>query len=474
MKGAIMPETQISIEDVGKLYQAFSQVQLKHNPAAGAGTYAPVHGGTGMFTEPGVRPDMYSALVGPRTFMDSLTFNKSEFQNELISILTGQQAGTGTNPTNICGDAPKPGQLKKCTRTLTYGQIFLGTDKLVVPEIGELKDRADMERLINNMVQSDNPMIPDLLRQPGLNFRSAKAHQLFMLSTQLQRSIAPVEVTGNATLAAAATNLGWISEFDGLDRLIKTGHIDVSTSIACPAADSHIITWGTTVDGTVNGLNIVETLNDVYLSRQWLADDVGMPGVQWVWVMDKRLFRALTFVFACTFPNARCTDFTAGTPGGRTQSEVESRTEKMQNGQFLIVAGQQVPVLFTAGTEVAIPNKSSNGMTADIYLVPMKWNGTDLTWMDYFPLDNQFIAEWQGLAQQNGRVVHNNGMFMTAIRSDGFCDELLLTAKFRMIMRVPFLAARVDNVTFNALKGYRSFDPGGTNFYDGGVTQYGA
>ncbi|MHC4648013.1 MAG: hypothetical protein ACYTBJ_21345, partial [Planctomycetota bacterium] len=311
-----MTEKQYTLDEISKMGEIFSQVQTKHNPAAGAATYAPVHGGTGMFTEPGVRPDMYSAMVGPRTFMNALPFFKSEYQNELISILTGQLAGTGTNPSNTCSTPPKPGQLKKCTRTLTYGQIFLGTEKLEVPEVGLLKDRSDMERQINNMIQVDNPMIPDLLRRPGLNFRSVRTHQLFMLSNQLQRSIAPVEVSGNATLGNAATTLGWISEFDGLDRLIKTGHLDVSTSIACPAADSHIITWGQTINGTLEGLDIVETMNDAYFSRQELADDVGMMGVQWAWVMDKRLFRALTFVFACTFPNTRCTDFTAGTPGG--------------------------------------------------------------------------------------------------------------------------------------------------------------
>ena len=232
-----MPNKQMySIDDLTAMAEVFSQVQTKHNPAAGVPTYAAVHGGTGMFTEPGVRPDMYSALVGPRTFMNSLSFFKSDILNELISILTGQLAGTGTNPATVCSTPPQPGQLKKCTRTLTYGQLFLGTEKLDVTAIGGLKDRADVERQINNMVQSDNPMIPDLLKRPGLNFRSVLTHQLFMLSTQLQRSIAPVEVTGNATLGNAATNLGWISEFDGLDRLIKTGHVDVSTSAACPAA----------------------------------------------------------------------------------------------------------------------------------------------------------------------------------------------------------------------------------------------
>jgi hypothetical protein len=456
-----------------KELEQIKALTLKHNPAAGAATYAPVHGGTGMFTEPGVRPDMYSALVGPRTFMDALPFFPSEYQNELISILTGQLEGTGTNPSNTCGTPPQPGQLKKCTRTATFGKLFLGSEKVAVDDIGLLKDRADIERQINNMASSDNPMIPDLLKQPGLNFRSVKTHQLFMLSNETQRAMAPVEVTGNSTLLPAATTRGWISEYDGLDRKIVAGHTDVSTGIACPAADSHIITWGTTIDGIVQGANIVVTMNDMYQSRVWLADDVGMGGVSWAWVMDKRLFNALTYIYACTYPYTRCTDFTAGTPGGRTQSEIQDRALAMQRGQYLLMQGTPVPVLFTAGTEVAIPDQSGNGLTADAYLVPMTNNGTALTYMEYFPLNNQFITEWEGLATQ-GRLTHNNGMFMTAIRSDGFCDELLLTGRFRMILRTPFLAARIDNITFNSLRGYRDFEPGGTFHYDGGVTQYGA
>ncbi len=53
-----MEKQMYSIDDLAAIGKIFSQVQTKHNPAAGAQTYAPVHGGTGMFTEPGVRPDM--------------------------------------------------------------------------------------------------------------------------------------------------------------------------------------------------------------------------------------------------------------------------------------------------------------------------------------------------------------------------------------------------------------------------------
>lgn len=468
-----MPEQTFTMEQFKEMGEVFSQIVTKHAPTAGAPTFNYAHGTGGMFSEPGVRPDMYSAQVAPLTFLDALPFAKSEFQSELISILTGQLGPDGSNPTTVCGDPPNPGDLKKCTRSLTYGTAFLKTKKLAVPDIGELANRADVERQINNAAAVNNPMLPDLLRNVGaLNFRSAKVQQLYMLSNQLQRSTAPVAVTGNATLANTATTIGWISEYDGIDRLIKAGHVDSATSTACPAADSMITTWGTTIDGTVEGLNIATTMNDMYFSRWALAGDVGMDSTQWAWVMDKRLFRALTFVFACTFQHARCTDATAGEPISREMQAIENRMLEMANGQFLWCNNVRVPVLFTSGSEVQIPDLSHNGLIGDIYLVPMRWAGGDLTWMDYFPMDNQFITEWIDLASSTKPVVHNNGMFMTAVRSDGFCEELLLTAKFRMIMRTPFLAARLDNVTFDSYKGYRDYDPAATFHYDGGVTFY--
>jgi hypothetical protein len=141
-----MPEQTFTMEQFKEMGEVFSQIVTKHAPAAGAPTFNYAHGTGGMFSEPGVRPDMYNATVAPMGFLDALPFAKSEFQNELISILTGQLGAGGSNASNVCGDPPYPGDLKKCTRTLPYGTIFMKTKKLAVPDIGELANRADVER----------------------------------------------------------------------------------------------------------------------------------------------------------------------------------------------------------------------------------------------------------------------------------------------------------------------------------------
>lgn len=462
-----------TIDEIEQLAKALN-IQQKHNPTAGAATFNYAHGPGGMFSEPGIRPEMYSALVKPRTILDAIPWKPSNIINEKISILTGQLASSGTNAANTCGDPPSPGDLKKCTRLSTFGKLFMKTKKVDITDIGRINDRADVERRIQNFAASPSPLVPDILKSPGLNLMSTSAQALLTLGVMLERVVADLEISGSSAITGGASaTLGVIDEFDGLDALITTGHVDLATSIACPAADSHVVTWGTTTNGTVNGLSIMQMLNDMYFSRKALAMDVGIDRAQWALVMDKRLFRAIAQIAACTFPNTRCTDFTAGTPGGRTQSEIEARYMEFYNGQYLLLDGDRVPVLFTSGKDVAIPNQSGNGITGDIRLVPLSWAGGDLLWGEYFPLNNQYITEWEGIAQEN-RTSHNNGMFLTAVRSDGFCDEVLLTGMFRLRLDTPFLAARLDNVTFDSYIGYRSFDPAGTFFYDGGVTNYNA
>jgi len=462
-----------TIDEIQAMSKALG-IQQKHDPAAGASSFNYAHGPNGMFSEPGIRPDMLSTIIRPRTILQAIPWRASNIINEKISILTGQLASAGTNAANTCADPPYPGDLKKCTRLSTYGKLFMKTKKVDITEIGRVNDRADMERRIMNFAESGSPLVPDLLRRPGLNFMSTSAQALLTLGVMLERVIANLEISGNATVTGGASpTLGVIDEFDGLDLLIKTGHTDLASGIACPAADSHIINWNTVIGGTYNGLNIIRLLEDVYFSRKQLAIDVGMDGTTWALVMDKRLFRALTALAACTFANTRCSDFSASEPGGRTQAEIEARYNEFYNGQVLPLDGDRVPVLFTSGIDVAIPDESGNGLTADIRIVPMGWSGGDLLWHDYFPMNNQYITEWENIAQQN-RTSHNNGMYLTAARSDGFCDELLLTGMFRLRLDAPFLAARIDNVTFDSYTGYRSFDPGGTFFYDGGTTQYSA
>lgn len=460
-----------ALEEQGLLHLA--HIAQKNNPAQSLGQ--PMHGPNGPFSEPGVNPGVFNAITAPRTFADTIPLRRSEYFNELTSILTALTATGGSNPTDVCGTAPVVGQLKKATVQTQFGQLYLSSEKVNVTRVGELNNRADVERRILNMAQTPDPLAPDVLRMSGLNFRSERTHQMYKLYQGIRRAVAPVNVTGNATLANSATQLGFIKEFDGLDRLIKTGYTDVSTGVAAPAADSLVVNWGANVNGSKtiqgNSLDISQILHDMYYSRSTLASQLGGDGA-WGFVMDQRLFREVVFAFARTYASIRGGGQSAGNPTFRDSERLESRAQEMMRGQYLLIDGMPVPVYFTSGAEVAVDDLSGAGLVGDIWLVNYSFAGEDTLYYEYFPMNNQFAVEWARSLGAEYFDYSNDGLYIYGSNVQNFCGELITSARMRLIHRTPFLSAKLTNITFNSYVGYRDFEVGSTFYYGGGATVY--
>lgn len=439
----------------------------KHDPTAPSAV--PVHGVGGMFSEPGARPDMFSAIVRPNTFLSALPVVQSQFYNELVSILTAQSATVGSNPDGTCGDPVTPGNLHKATIARRFGKVYVGSDKVDVTEIGMLANRADVERIILNSAAT-NPLIPDLLAQPNVNFRSESAHQLWRAGLSFERALASIDVTGNSSLTGASAEDGFLREFDGLERLITNGITDTS-GVAAPAADSLVVTWGSTMSATVGGRRLGRLLYEVIYSRQQLAQDTGIPVSSWALVMDKRLFFELAYEMAVFYATIKSSDATDPYPINRNAEAIESRYNAMIQGNRLTVGAFTIPVLFTSGAETTA-NASTGVLTSDLFLVALDALGNPVTYLEYFPMNNQFISEFNGLSNTTGRMVLNNGLYMMAVRSSGFCDQILLAGHLRMMCRAPFLCARIDDISYNPYAGFRSAFPGATGYEGGGVSSY--
>lgn len=442
----------------------------KHNPAAGTPTGVSAHGPGGMFSQPGVNPRVYSAIPRPFSLISQLNVVKSEYENELISILTAQPAGAGTNPTSTCGDPVTPGNLHKVSITRRFGKYFIGGESVDVTEIGKLNNRADVERVIMN-APSPNPFMPDLLARPNVNFRSEEAQQLYRIGISLERALASRDITGNSSLASSSAARGYIREYDGLDRIVTSGIVDSAAGTAAPAADSLVVTWGSTLGATVGGRRLMESLHEGIFSRIQLANKLGIPVTRWALTGDERMFFMLTreaAVYASTFSYS---DSAAATPINRELNAINDMRNAMLDGQYLQVANLRIPFLFSSGEETSA-NASTGELTSNLYFVPIEESNGDLLYLEYFPFDNRYIAAFNGLTNTTGRVVLNNGMYMLATRSGGFCDQLMIAGHIRMILLTPFLAARWDSLKYNSYTGFRNAFPGSTGYYGGGVSSY--
>lgn len=445
------------------------ELVLKHDVGADVPGENSVHGTGGIFSEPGAREGVYSAIQMPRSFLDDLPFYPSEYENEAIEILTHQSASSGSNPADWCGEPVTPGDLYKCKVNREFGKLFIGGKKVQVPEIGKLRDRGDTERRLLNFIRRRDPLLPDRLQEPGINLRSVSAKQLLEISIAARRAIAPVTMDGDSSVAYTSTEDGWIKEFDGLSNLLAEGITDVHGN-ECPAADSIVISWDAAVDATVGGLTISQQAHDLFYAATQRAMDTGFEGLMLEFVGDARLFRALAFQFACTYANARCGDGGAGEPVTREAQILENRFNEMMQGQYLLIAGQRVPFRFTSGTEVT---RDGATLTSDLFMVPLGWSGGDLTYVQFFPLNNQYIREWLQMANTTDREVSNNGLYMFGSRSNGFCDQIIAASQMRLMVDTPFLGGRLDGISFTSYAGYRNWDPNDPYYFvTGGVSNW--
>jgi hypothetical protein len=131
----------------------------------------------------------------------------------------------------------------------------------------------------------------------------------------------------------------------------------------------------------------------------------------------------------------------------------------------VLIGGEAVPVSFTSGydTNMTAPAVDS------IYFVPRYGASRELTFLEYFPLNNPVVQEWNRISNTTDRFYTNNGMFAFASRSVGFCDQLLMTTQLRLIVETPFLAGRIDNISFPLVTGFRSPFPGNSSYVNGGT-----
>lgn len=447
------------------------QIREKHDPSSSAPTGTTLQGPFpgnanqfGIFSAPGVRPERFSALARPRSFVSVLTPQKSEFHHEILEIGAGVTAAGTANATSWCGNPPTPGQGLSCQQIYRFGNFLLGTRLNAVPEIGKLRNRADVPGEILNDGAQANPLIPEALFNLS-DTRSQLQYELYLIGVQVERSLAQVSVTG---IAGSDTGIpGWWREFTGLDTLIRTGYTDAVTGVACPAMDSAVVTWNANITDTVGGRSIVEAVTDTVWGLKTRADDVGMSETEHVLVMRRDAFRALVDQWACTYATYRCTG-TAGNEVTRDGMAVQEFRVEMLNNQYLLVDGLPVPVLFSDG--IPRTTVSANTYESDVYIVPLSWRGIPLLRLEYFDMANPYAQEYAGFVDPETVITMNDGLYLVGNRSSGLCVEYQFAAQMRLILETPFLAGRIDNIRYGYLAPTRDPYPGMSFYAAGGVT----
>jgi len=423
----------------------------------------------GLFARPGAEPEVFSAVrYADSALLAQLFAGVTENVYTEYDILSGVDAGTGSNATDWCAEAPTAGLVRICTQRAQFGEFRMATNSVKLAEIGGRVNRADYDRRIINMPEAF-PLFPDFLGgllTTGDSLNTALGLEVFALGQHLTRVMARVLFHGALANTGGNAELGFMQEFNGFDALIKTGYTDLETGATCNSADSIVTNFAS--DSVSDGLSeIVETIANTYYRLKTRSAQNGL-GEVWngVIAMHPDLFYALTEIYPCSYLTYSCL---LGTSSDN-RNNVDARDQvgmrdAMRTGKFLWILGEQVPVHTTWAIE---QEASGLGFESTIYFIPLSAGGMRTTYLEGFDMGRADVEQWRQLLPTNDIRVTNGGFYLSTFNRRSTCVEYEFNAKPRLIMRTPWLASRIDNVAYN-LPGYTNSPyPSDTYYVNGG------
>lgn len=434
-----------------------------------------MHGPSGIFGTGGAEQDVFSTRVKPRGILSVLPAQGTVDTNPITYYLTGFTDETGEEPSTVCAECVKAGNIKACRQGTIFGLICRETDELDLSSIGQRVNRGEMFdlRLVNDPLLNDAPLwVPDSVPkgvQEVLN-REVLARWL-TLGVAFENKLGTLVWTGNP-----ANNIGTgYAEYFGLESLVTTGHTDVIDRTACPSLDSDIkdANYLSIED---DAQRIFELLTVMYRYVKHNAETMGFLPVQWVWVMKDSLFRKLSDYWPCVYATFRCNATDNDASNNVDGLVMKTMSDAMYNGRYLQIDGEQLPVVLD--DLIPYEHNGTNGdlppgtFASDIYLLPMTVRGSlPVTYMEYFDY-SAANGVMQGIA--DGRLTNDfwtdGGRFLWTVSRTRWCVNWTAKIQPRLRLLTPHLAGRLQNVTWSPLQAFREPHPDQGYFVDGGIT----
>jgi len=422
------------------------------------------HGPSGVFNLPGVEPDMFSLIRRPRGLASRLPIVKSRYTSNFYGLPIYVGAGTGSEPADDCSPGPNPGDMYIAYQSFPFGKVIRTTKAIDVERAGQLVNSAEPLdlRVINEAVNDPSPFIPDPARNPTF-LTSELGLKYYTLGIENERVAEGDIFTGDPANNNPSTK-GRLYPA-GLDKLVNTGKIDANNGEPVPALDSLLVNWnGADISGTVTlggkAADIVTTCSAIINYLQAAAKYTNMEPIEWKLSGRYDLFYALTALWPCSYLTNQCNTTIVGNPSGTvfvTGNEQVAMRDEMRDGEFLWINGKKYEWIITdQNTETTTNGRRSS----DIYFIPFSARGRKPIYLESFPFDNEQIDEFTSVIP--GQMWQsNNGLYFWTFDKTQYCITLTDKMMLRLILRLPQLAARLQNVGYTAVIPTPTSNPSG-------------
>lgn len=463
------------IEDTRQLGTA----QKNDPPFAPIAPY--LQGTGGLFSRFDRENPVFSALMGPNAGVaeNIPVFNGSrDLDNEFggtewafESLITGQTAGNldtfANQPTLPCVDGPTAGLLKFCSIANTSGNYRMSTREVYDDRAGRIASMAN-EFTVQVANAFPRPVFGTPSTTPSLQnaVSNELASRIWEMILGFQRMFYP-----RVFIGSPANNVGEARDIVGLDLHINKGNkVDSLTGNSCTAADSDVKSFGSQlITGAGNIMRYLE-MTDAYCMykarRQGLGDPVYMIA------MRPELWQEITKIIPVTAlleTIASINNLTNGRANVDGQEMLRMRDELRSsmmiplNGRLVRVVVDDTIAETSLGNILGVPTYSST-----IYGIPLTvLGGMPVTFWEYFNHANNQALSIQQMAG-GFRWTTDGGMFKWTSDFAKGCLKLNATFTPRLRMRTPQIAWRVDNVAYQPLQHFSSWDPTSSYFQNGG------
>lgn len=447
-------------------------------PLSPAGPY--LHGPSGLFNRRDRENPVFSSIMSPMMGVaESLpVFNGARNLDNNFggtdaafdSLITGPTAGDlddfSKQPTAPCQDGPVAGLLQFCSIINTFGNYKMATREVDINRAGRVSDMTDAFTVqVANQFPQGLFAIPSTTPNLQNAVNNELASRIWEMIVGFQRMFAPRVFSGSP-----ANNNGEARDIVGLDIHINSGNKrDATNQALCAAANSIVMNFGSAVVGSAT--NIMKYIEQADALATWKARRQGLGTPQYEIAMRPELWQEITEIIPVQKLQKVIASIALLTNavGNIDAEDVYGQRDAMRQNLLIPVNGRMIKVVLDdtiAETSSTVGGKPT--YASSIYGIPLTVMGNyPVTFWEYFNHDNNQARTIQNVA--GGLTwTTDGGLFRWTADFARGCLKLNAVFTPRLRMRTPQIAWRIDNVAYQPMAHFDSWNPSSPYFASSG------
>jgi hypothetical protein len=419
--------------------------------------YNQIHGHGSLFgsVQVGIDREVISAMMHWRGIGEHLPIRSVRTIEQFLPFITGIDETSSTERATDCGDCIS-GETEACIQHFPTALVCRETKAIKLSRAIERLNNGDIDlQLLNDQLGSDSPWHPGFSPSTSSDIMQIYTAWalLFELPPLFMQKLSPMVYTGNPANNGA---FGAYREFRGLQLLVNTGHRDAFANVTCPALDSDLkdFNYGDVLTQTSPSLYQVLEMAHWYVMNNAIGQN--LDPVTLAIVMRPPLWQILSSIVPVQSILAALMNMTlpASYNIDVDGMAVVGERERIRQGMYLPLNGMNVPVILDHGipeqNNANDANLDAGEYSSDIYILPLRYlsnrEGMKIEYKDYRFISNEIAATDDMIG--GFYKPSPDGRFNWSLVRDGPCFKIQAETEPRIMLRVPQLAARIQNVKY--------------------------